>query len=59
MNSLNKSMAMKYLEKKGIRKPFQTSNRINLRIDELIEILNDYEKFRKDYQSMVLHKRSK
>ena len=54
MNSLKRLMAMKYLEKKGIRKPFQTKKRINLSINELIEILNDYEKFRKDFDEADL-----
>ena len=51
-------IAMKYLEKKGIRKPFQLKKRINLRIDELIEILEDYEKFRQDFKGVVHDHRS-
>ena len=47
---------MKYLEKKGIRKPFQTKKRINLKIEELIEMLEDYEKFKED---LVQTKRGK
>ena len=59
MNSLKRLTAMKYLEKKGIRKPFQNKKRINLKIEELIELLNDYEKFRRDCENMVYNKTGK
>ena len=51
--------AMKYLEAKGIRKPFQLNRRINLKIEELILMLEDYEKFRKNHESLVHHQGSK
>ncbi len=59
MTSTNYLTAMKFLEKKGIRKPFQTKKRINLKIDELIEMLEDYEKFKQNYKSMVQAERGK
>ena len=45
---------MKYLEQKGIRKPFQTKKRINLKIDELIELLENYEKFKREYKKSMV-----
>ena len=56
---MNYATAMKYLESKGIRKPFQLNRRINLRIDELIQLMEDYEKFRKDCESLVHNQGSK
>ena len=56
---MNYATAMKYLEAKGIRKPFQLKKRINLRIEELIQLLEDYEKFRKNHESLVHNPRSK
>ena len=37
-----------FLERKGIRKPFQPKKRINLTIENLIELLIEYAKIKKD-----------
>jgi len=52
-------IAIEFLEKKGLQKPFQEDRKITLSMKELVNILDDYFEFKTGIEKKALIKKLK